>query len=489
MKRSIRWQMITFFVMIITSMIFMIWVINNNFLEKYYLHKKQDELKDVQQIMIDAVQDGRLEDSEFRTKISELSEKGGIGIVLLDQTTQTVYTNEYDSPVLVRRLMGYTFNQLPVQEEDIIEREFDYVIGIIHSQDTQTDYLEMWGSVGAGYIFLMQSPLENIRENVNASNTFLLYVGAGVTMFGAVLVWYLSKRLIKPILALTEVSKKMTELDFEVKYKGNEKNEIGILGQNFNLMSKKLADTIVKLKNANYDLQRDIKRKENIEIARTEFIGNVSHELKTPLSLIQGYAEGLKVNINNNEESRAFYCDVIIDEAEKMNILVRNLLTLNQFEVGKGDTEFERFNIVELINGVIESSKILSQANNVSVRFAEKEDLSVLADHFKTEQVIRNYLDNAINHATTGSTIDVKVRRMRNKAQISVFNLGDTIPQEDMQHIWEQFYKVDKAHTREYGGSGLGLSIVKAIMTSFQQQFGVKNYENGVEFWFELEIQ
>ena len=226
-----------------------------------------------------------------------------------------------------------------------------------------------------------------------------------------------------------------------------------------------------------------------MEDMRNEFLGNVSHELKTPIALIQGYAEGLKEDVNDDAESREFYCDVIMDEAGKMNQMVKNLLTLNQLEFGSDEVVFERFDIVRLVRGVVASCEILIQQAEAEVNFVSDDLIHVWADEFKTEQVVRNYLTNAIHHVENEKRIEVKICKDNGKVRVSVFNSGKPIPEEDLPKLWDKFYKVDKAHTREYGGNGIGLSIVKAIMESFHQRYGVKNFDNGVEFWFELDAQ
>ena len=210
------------------------------------------------------------------------------------------------------------------------------------------------------------------------------------------------------------------------------------------------------------------------------------HELKTPIALIQGYAEGLKEGINDDAESREFYCDVIMDEASKMNHIVKKLLTLNQMEFGNDMVSMERFDIVALIKNYIQSAEILTKQKGIQVRFEDLPPVYVWADEFKTEEVFGNYFSNAINHAQGEKVIDVRLIRMEQKVKVSVFNTGEPIPEECLEHLWEKFYKVDKARTREYGGSGVGLSIVKAIMESMNQGYGVINYDNGVAFWFEL---
>ncbi len=175
-----------------------------------------------------------------------------------------------------------------------------------------------------------------------------------------------------------------------------------------------------------------------------------------------------------------------MDEADKMNQMVKKLLTLNQLEFGNEIVKMERFDVTELINGVVNSSGILLSQNEIQVEFDGTEPLYVWADEFKLEEVITNYLSNAIHHADFEKKISIWYTQKEGCVRISVFNTGKPIPEEDLDKIWVKFYKVDKARTREYGGSGIGLSIVKAIMDSLHQQCGVINHEDGVEFWMEL---
>ena len=265
------------------------------------------------------------------------------------------------------------------------------------------------------------------------------------------------------------------------------RNEIGQLGEHFNQMSETLERTISELKTANNQLQNDIEEKIQIDEMRKEFLSNVSHELKTPIALIQGYAEGLKECINDDAESRDFYCEVIMDEAAKMNNMVKKLLTLNHLESGKDAIVFERFDLTKLVRTVVHSAELLADQKGAKILFEETESHYVWADEFKTEEVVTNFVSNAINHVDFDKVIEIKMKKENGKVHTSVFNTGVPIPEADIDKIWIKFYKVDKARTREYGGSGIGLSIVKAIMDSMHQKFGVKNYDNGVEFWFELE--
>ena len=347
----------------------------------------------------------------------------------------------------------------------------------------------MWGSLDDGSQFLLRSPVESMRESASISNRFLLYIGSVLIVVSILLIWYFSKRITDPIRELARLSDRMADLDFDAKYTSGGSNEIGELGENFNRMSEKLESTISELKKANNSLQKDIEQKDKLEKMRNEFLGNVSHELKTPIALIQGYAEGLKEGVNEDAESREFYCDVIMDEASKMNQMVKNLLTLNQLEFGDEDIVFERFNLTALVKGVLQSMEIMADQAGAKIMLHTEEDIYAWADEFKVEQVVRNYVSNACHHVSGDMVIEVKMVQKDGKVRISVFNTGNPIPEADAPHIWDKFYKVDKAHTREYGGNGIGLSIVKAIMKSFNQEYGVKNYDNGVEFWFELDVQ
>lgn len=388
--------------------------------------------------------------------------------------------------MMVVQLFGYLYDK---SHQEVLEKTDSYDICKSVDPQNNTEYLTMWGNFDNGDIFIMRSPLESIRSAVTIFNRFIGVVGGCVILVSVLLAWYFSKRITEPIMELATLSQKMADLDFDAKYTSGGSNEIGVLGENFNRMSERLEKTISNLKEANYKLQKDIEQKEKRENMRSEFLGNVSHELKTPIALIQGYAEGLKEGVNDDPESREFYCEVIMDEAGKMNRMVKNLLALNQLEFGEDDVQFERFDITSLISGVLQSLDILIEQKEAQVIFRHKNPVYVWADEFKVEQVVRNYVNNALNHIDGEKVIEIKITQENDMAKITVFNTGTPIPEEDLPHIWEKFYKVDKARTREYGGNGIGLSIVKAIMDSFGKGYGAINHTNGVEFWFELDMK
>ena len=486
MKHSIKRQMMTVFVGLILFMIVVFMIVNGSFLEKYYISNKKSEFIKVYTMVQEGVENGTISSETPEKDLGRLTEKNNISIAVIDSEYNVVYTNVREKQMMVVQLFGYLYDK---NHQEVLEKTDSYDICKSVDPQNNTEYLTMWGNFDNGDIFIMRSPLESIRSAVTIFNRFIGVVGGCVILVSVLLAWYFSKRITEPIKELATLSQKMADLDFDAKYTSGGSNEIGVLGENFNRMSERLEKTISNLKEANYKLQKDIEQKEKRENMRSEFLGNVSHELKTPIALIQGYAEGLKEGVNDDPESREFYCEVIMDEAGKMNRMVKNLLALNQLEFGEDDVQFERFDITSLISGVLQSLDILIEQKEAQVIFRHKNPIYVWADEFKVEQVVRNYVNNALNHVDGEKVIEIKITQENDVAKITVFNTGTPIPEEDLPHIWEKFYKVDKARTREYGGNGIGLSIVKAIMDSFGKGYGAINHTNGVEFWFELDMK
>lgn len=487
MKYSIKKQFAMIFIGLMSATILLCWFINSTFLGRLYIENKMKALKNAYAVVNRAFSAGNVMTEEFDIQLQKIIETYNISLIVLDTDSRMLITSRNDQEIMSKRLWDNFFNEFQDESGNVILEEGEnYTIQQITDSRTLTEYIEIWGVFDNGNIFLFQTALEGIRDSVAIANRLLAYIGIAAVLISGMIIMRVSGRITEPILELTEISERMARLDFDAKYCGNNRTEIALLGNNINKLSYALETTISELKTANNELQKDIEYKNEIDEMRKEFLSNVSHELKTPIALIQGYAEGLKEGINDDAESREFYCDVIMDEASKMNNIVKKLLTLNQMEFGNDMISMERFDIVALIKNYIQSAEILTKQKGIQVRFEDMPPVYVWADEFKTEEVFSNYFSNAINHAQGEKVIDVKVIRMDHKVKVSVFNTGEPIPEDCLGHLWEKFYKVDKARTREYGGSGVGLSIVKAIMESMNQGYGVTNYDNGVAFWFEL---
>lgn len=237
------------------------------------------------------------------------------------------------------------------------------------------------------------------RESAQVSNQFITHAGIVIVIIGTFIMLFISNHYTKPILRLAKHARDMKNLNFSSRYEDDRDDEIGILGSSMNALADELEHTISELKTANNELQVDLDRRSQQEEMRQEFLANVSHELKTPIALIQGYAEGLQENINDDPESREFYCEVIVDEANKMNKMVKKLLNLNQLEFGNGRVHLEHFDLNNVLDYVIHSTDILFRQNEAVLSYHRSEEpVMVWADEYMIEEVVTNYVSNALNH-------------------------------------------------------------------------------------------
>lgn len=506
MKYSIKARFAMVFVGLMAFVLIATWCVNNWFLESFYTMDKIATLEkayngidhivtetenkgtDIFEYFKSTYDPNRDHEGPIQQMFRVLGEKYNMNIVLMDSATdQVLISNTGERDYLSSRVQGYIFGK-NMPKVSILKTHDNYFIQKTYDKRSDSYYLESWGYFSDNKtIFLMSTPLASIRESVDLSNRFLAYVGIAALLVGSVFIYFATKKITSPIMQLANLSEKMSNLDFEAKYTGQAEDEIGVLGNSMNRLSDTLKETIGQLRKANTELQQDIEEKIKVDEMRKDFIANVSHELKTPIALIQGYAEGLTEGMAEDPESRDYYCEVIMDEANKMNKMVRQLLTLSALEAGSDAPVMDRFDLTDLIRGVINSAGILIQQKEADVHLEDCGPVYVSADEFKIEEVVTNYLNNALNHLAGEKKIVITVEDNGEEALVTVFNTGNNIPVEDIPNLWTKFFKVDKSHTREYGGSGIGLSIVKAIMDSHRKDCGVRNVEGGVEFWFTLD--
>ena len=425
----------------IVILIALIFVVNGSFFETYYTKGKLNLMKSAYADINQAVLDGEYDSEEFESEFNALCEKDNVSMVILDTDNSTLIGSTQDNEALSRRLLGYIFGRAEMVDTKTVEEAEKYSIYRGFEPQTQTEYLDMFGILDNGYLFLIRSSIAGMQESVRISSRFFNIVIAVVCVALVVLLVVVSR-----------------------------------------------AVALAELKEKNEQLERDIAQKEKIDEMRKEFLSNVSHELKTPIALIQGYAEGLKEAVNSDEESRDFYCDVIMDEASKMNGMVKKLLDLNHIEFGDIELNPVDFDIVSVISNYLSASDILIKQKEVNLTFEDSDPVYVCADEYYVEEVFNNYFSNALNHVDGEKKISIRVEKLDSFAKISVFNTGENIPEESLPQIWDKFYNVDKARTREYGGSGVGLSIVKAIVEKMGGEYGAVNYNEGVEFYFTVRL-
>lgn len=374
-----------------------------------------------------------------------------------------------------------------VDQEQIICENDDYLMfasSFVDNKDEENFYLR--GYLANGYKILIQMPFSSIEEAVSLSDTLLLIVGLAMLFIGIVVVAVISKTIAKPIKELSSIASAMENLDFSRQYVHNRRDEIGSLGDSINSLSGKLEHTINELFEKNEELRKDNELKSRIDTLRKEFIANASHELKTPVALISGYAEGLRDNIASDDNTRRVYTDVIIEEADKMDHIIRQMLDLMEIDGTDEVIDGTEFSLFSLAEECINSFDLLIKSKNINLKLETDGNCFVFGDYWRIYQAASNYISNAINHVNDDKIIKIFVRETSDGVLFSVYNSGAQIPCEDMENIWERFYKIDKAHTREYGGTGLGLSVVRSVIELHNGEYGAVNKPDGVEFYFKL---
>ncbi|TCO77443.1 sensor histidine kinase [Marinisporobacter balticus] len=307
------------------------------------------------------------------------------------------------------------------------------------------------------------APIQETSSILKKQLSIITWISLFIT---ALLAFLLAKLFTNPILKITEASKKISEGDFTAHVILDVNDEIGILGDTINHMAIQLGKT---------------------ENFRREFIANISHELKTPISLIRAYAE-LVMDVDDLKEDRDQHLQVIIDESSRLNTMVEEILYLSKMEAGYLDLVWTKFPIIDLTKNIFRKFHFFASKKNIEfVLDMEDENTYIYADKDKLYQVFFNLMNNAIKHAYEFSTITIKVKPTNTSVRIAIIDHGQGIPKEDLPYIWDRFYKVDKSRKRDASGTGLGMSIVKNILENHHFSYGIDSEINkGTTVWFEF---
>ena len=481
---------LTLCVVVVLIIVFLI-IINNIILETFFLYNKKQALKTAYE-QINSCYNGKYSQTQIEDVLNRMAIANNYEI-LIKKEDNTIYASDKSQMSTFSQMAKYA-GRYTKNDKDILEIREKMIIRTMKDNSNDNSYLFLVAELDNENELYIRIPIAFIHESVEISNRFLYTMAVFVIIIAAIIVSFVSKKFTKPIVELNSIAKKMSNLDFSTKYiETDTGDEINDLGKSINIMSDKLETTINRLKSNNLELERDIEEKSKIDEMRKSFISDVSHELKTPIALIQGYSEGLLENVNKDEESRKFYAEVISDEASKMDKLVKQLLELMNLEYGKREFNNKEFDIIELEQEVLRKSTVIIEEKNIHIEFNLDEKIEVFADDFYIEQVFTNYITNAIKHVKEINgekkiTINNVVDKEKNIVRVKVFNTGENIPEEESQRIWNRFYKGDESRNREDGSTGIGLSIVKAIMNNYKLNYGFVNKVDGVEFYFELNL-
>lgn len=363
----------------------------------------------------------------------------------------------------------------------------------VYTMYERTENIEFLSAINKnndyGYSIITKTPISTIKNSVNIALKFLIIIFVPIMLFSIIIAVYFSNKFTKPIRKLNKITDKISKLNFEEKVEVFTGDEIENLGNSINKLSYEIKKAFTNLSDKNIKLNELLDKQKKEEKLKREFVSSVSHELKTPITVINGYAEGLRNNIAEREEDREFYVNVICDESEKMGVLVKDLLDLYKLESKSFSLKKEKFYLNNLIEEVINifSIRLRNERINISLNL---ENIWLIGDKIRIGQVLNNFIDNAICHVDGNKEIIIgtKIYEDKNKVKISVYNSGEKIEECKKESIWYSFIRESEHRGSEDNRVGLGLAIVREIINLHDGQYGVENKEHRVEFWVELNI-
>lgn len=465
---------------IFLGFVLMITLANSTLLVHYFTYK-QEHLLAEKSLLVAEVDPDDTEDLE--DVVWPLREEFNFDIEIYEENGRLIYST------VGPKMWGFPERDDHKLINDIMEVEKSKIlsdgaqIATVRSAITGDEYL-VCRRFDDGIITELRTQTSLLRNSASVAGEFIVIIA--LICFAASVVWIFlfARKFSDPIVQMSEITGNMSELDFSRKVEVSRADEIGQLGSSINNLSDRLDGALQELRETNAKLRTEIELERQLDGMRRGFVANVSHELKTPLAIISGYAEGLKLNINS--QSREEYCNTIIDEAGRMNRLVLSILELSKYESAQMPTNPEEFDISAVAEDML--ARIFIGRTEVETICDIEKDTLVFADPLQTEQILKSFLENAAVHVNEGGLVKIFAEKEEGKLRISVFNSGSSIDPEYMPHIWQSFFRGNKAHSRSEGRFGLGLSIVSAIIKAQNETCGVYNTEDGVCFWFTCKI-
>lgn len=499
MKMSIRTRLFLSLSLMILFFAVIGWTLTHFGLEKYYIWQKKSSLINYAR-QVNEIYQGNPED--ISSELEQIGNSLGAGMVIIDEDGQVQYSS---FGRIVRQKMydrrpdmpqhdnkGEERQRIPRQPPSLVEKtreNIDAQTTIITQQDLgqKFDFIILVYKLDSGDKLIIRQPLAAVAENAVYAGNFVFFTGLLTILLGFIWSFFYTGKFTRPLIKLNHIAQRMSRLDFSQKADIRMHDEIGELSDSINSMSTKLDAAITELNQKNQQLQADVEKERRLDKMRRDFVSNVSHELKTPLALILGYTEGLRENVAQDAAAKGFYCEVITDEAQKMDRLVKDLLDLSQMESGYFKLDKMEFDLSALLDYIASKYQPIITAKKINLSVEKQPELMAYADMLRIEQVVANMLNNAIDHAEGDKSVVVAAEEQNDKIRVSVYNAGKRIPDEVISNLWTSFYKADKARTRSLGGHGLGLSIVRAIQEAHGNAYGVQNEADGVTFWFNVD--
>jgi two-component system sensor histidine kinase VanS len=501
MSRSIFAKLFAITAVVFSLFIGGMLIIQSAFFQQYYLHKKTQAIHENMSALnkIYAEADDVLS-QEAALRAAELSGRTGSAFFFIrdmeaSDASSTVTSVTIGAFTSTSATLNTEFYEKQIKRIEKLYRENKKAMdnGKIISYNAEDEYgqiavvafssvVSKGVPVGLLYSFTSLQPVGEAAAVIQ--DYYLLIFGAALLMI-LFLSWLYSRQISRPLVQMNRVAEKIACMDFSEACTVQSRDELGNLSRTINFLSDNLSQSIHELKEINQRLENELEKQKELEAMRKDFIAAASHELKTPVSVIRGYIEGLQDSLDKGEINKD-YLDIVKNETDRMGSLVNGLLDLSQLESGKASLSLEAVSLARLTRYVLKKLSYKTEAKHLEIRNQLTDDLMVMADGSRIEQVLTNIMTNAIRHTPEGGWISLRAAPCRDGIRMAIENSGSSIPQEDLSRVWEKFYRIEKSRNRESGGTGLGLSIVRQILELHGSRYGAENTSSGVLFYFTM---
>lgn len=456
MKKSIRNDMFIFFILFLLGMMSISILLNILFLENYYVVKNKDFFREKAKKIELAIIKGE----DVQRTIEEVDKMNNMSVTISELNFKIKYTSfpknnqDYKLPKEIEDIIGYE----KINENYSIVKKGEEPKRLVYIKKTQDH----------NYIVISKS-MKGIEESLQIANQFYILVGSIILVIGIIILFSFSIRITDPIIEMSKITQSISNLEFDKKIKVDKLDEIGMLGHSINKLSDKLKISLEELKN-DVEFQKNMSR-------------NIAHELKTPIGIIKGYTEGIIYKVADDTKKQETYLKIIVNECDKMNNLVIEMLELSKLQAKDYKLEnIENVDVVKLVKLLKYRFKNNIEENGIKFKCEGQNGIEICGNYILLERAMQNLMLNAINYNNEDKIINIVIKKDLEVVKMSIFNTCDEIEDEEIEKIFEAFYKIDKSRTRSSVGSGLGLSIVKAIVNLHGGNIVVNNRENGIEF-------
>lgn len=449
------------------TVILCLWLFQAFLLEQLYLSNKEEQMVEDTKHIVSLINDPDISANQLQSEFTRICYENNYSIELYDLISQ------YDQTVAPRGsknlLADAGFNRQKLLLEMSMTAPGEYVKKRVQSEFDNEFYLVASHQSNGqySYIILVASALAPVSEAVDSTKTQLVYISIALIVLATAAAFVLARSLTKPIVQISKAAQEIAKGNLDVQVSVKSKDELGQLSNDFNRMAKEIARSST--------LQR-------------ELVANVSHDIRTPLTMIKGYAETIKDLTGDIKEKREQQLDVIIAESNRLNVLVNDILDLSKLQAGQQKLTYQEFDLAQKLRDVMKRYDLLTMNEGFQFTLDVPEHpVLVYADEVKMEQVIYNIINNATNHTGADKRVTVTLKDGKEHAVVEIADTGAGIKPEDIPLIWDRYYKPYKKNDRKGMGTGLGLSIVKAILVAHQFDYGVNSVVGqGSTFWFEV---